>query len=140
MKKLLASVCLLAMFVVVPTYAQNADPLKDITILKRPEDFPSALKLAIQNRIERITMLQGSLACVQQATNMDDIRACQAEEGNNIAKIRLEYCDTTISWPIAQPKNKNNAVAASPELNECQRAMLALTGSNNPPEDQGKAH
>ena len=92
-----------------PVPAIEEDPLKNIVIHKHPEDFATAQQLALQNRDERSTLLQKSITCVQQATTMDELTACQADERKELDKIRLSYCNTQMSQLGANvnlPKNR----------------------------------
>ncbi len=122
------------------------DPLRDIVIHKRPDDFASAQKLALQNRDERAVMLQRSIACVQQASTMDDLAACQADERKALDKIRLSYCDTMVSFlngnqnmPKRQggprPNSGADAKPARQKATECDKALAAVTGKPIPPRE-----
>ena len=132
------------------------DPLKDIVIHKRPEDFASAQLLALQNRDERSVMLQKSIACVQQSATMEDLAACQADERKELDKIRLSYCDTMVSFLNGNQNmpgriKRNNKAAATPAAagdaaadaqparqqrgTECDRALAAVTGKPVPRRD-----
>lgn len=109
------------------------DVLKDITMHKRPNDFAGAQQLAIQNRQERMEMLQKSMECVQKAATVEDLYACQADERKSLDKIWLSYCDTTVSFLGTRRVAKNNAkgnqqLEARPKASECDRAMAAVTG------------
>lgn len=111
------------------------DVLKDIVIHKHPDTFSDAQQLALQNRQERMEMLQKSTECVQKATNVEELYACQADERKSLDKIWLSYCDTTVSFLGAKRANKKNGNAnsnanleAKPKVSECDRAMSAVTG------------
>lgn len=156
MKKLLIFSCLLvAMTASMPIHAAEltvaappaspADMIKDIPIYPRPETFEDAQKMALQNRQERLVLLQNVINCIQQATTIDDISRCQADEAKDIATIRLSYCDTDMSWgsmrKIRNQKNAKpadtvaNAVAGGapppPRSTECQKAIEFLTGKKS---------
>lgn len=126
--------------------APEEDPLKDIVIHKRPDDFASAQKLALQNRDERAAMLQKSIACVQQASTMDELAACQSDERKALDKIRLSYCDTMVSFLNGNqnmPKRQGGARAnsgadaqpARQKATECDKALAAVTGKAIPPRE-----
>lgn len=109
--------------------------LKDIVIHKHPDTFADAQQLALQNRQERMDMLQKSTECVQKATNVEELYACQADERKSLDKIWLSYCDTTVSFlgakRVGKKNNNPNANAnleAKPKVSECDRAMSAVTG------------
>ncbi len=110
------------------------DTLKDIVMHKRPNDFAGAQQLAVQNRQERMEMLQKSMECVQKAATVEDLYACQADERKNLDKIWLSYCDTTVSFLGTRRVAKNNngkgnpQLEARPKASECDRAMAAVTG------------
>lgn len=162
MKKLLAIVCLgLVAITFGPLRAEeatsvtpskpavdNAAAVDGVVLYKHPEDFDSAQQLAIQNRLDRIDGIKAAMNCIQKATTMDDIHACQQKGLEETAKIRLAYCDTGMSWitdgqirypPLRnvrkstqKPANDTNAASDTtdaatansvyPRLTECQMA------------------
>jgi hypothetical protein len=129
MRKLLTFACLFLALTAGSAFSADADdPLKDVPMYPHPQDFATAQQLALQNRQDRVTMLQDSITCIQQATTMDDIHACQNTEGKSLKKIRLSYCDTDLSWPIRKGAAKRATAGMSPKPTECQRAMAAITG------------
>lgn len=137
---------------------EQDDPLKDITIYKQPDSFAAAQQLAVQYREENIAQLQKSILCVQQATTMDDLTACQKDERREFDKIRLSYCDTMVgsygtnkNMPKANKgqgkgkgkgKDKNKSVDTAAESTdampprqkktECDKALAAVTGKRMP--------
>lgn len=137
MKKLFALTILLAALLSQGAKAQEApgpdatakpevtQALNDVKVLPRPQDFATAQQLAVQNRNDRMTMLQNSIACVKQATTMEGIYRCQSQEGMELAKIRLAYCDTTVSFPTKTGRK-------APAYTECERAMAAVVGKKLP--------
>lgn len=109
------------------------DPLKDIVIHKRPEDFATAQRLALQNRDERSVMIQKSIVCVQQATTMEELTGCQTDERKTLDKIRLSYCDTMVSFfnskQFMPKRNKDN------KANNKQNADSAKAGLDDTNDD-----
>lgn len=128
MKIFFALVLMLAVWIDSPAYAADPDALKDIPVYQRPSDFETIQKLAEQNRLERMNMLQTAITCIQQAINIDDIHNCQDEETTTLKKIRLSYCDTNLSWSA-----RFNKDPPGKDYTECEKAMSDLTGRPLPP-------
>jgi hypothetical protein len=114
--------------------------IKNTPIYVRPKDFAEAQHLALQNRGERLEMLNRSIECVQKAKTMDDLAVCQRDEGKSLALIRLAYCDSTVSFPNRRQRTLRNAEGPlnTPPANtaviisECEKAMSIITGSPPP--------
>lgn len=135
----LFSVLLLLASLATPLFAEKYVPqkaedlLRDVMIFDRPADFATAQQLAYQSRADRVARVQEIMACIDQAANMDDFEACQVKEAEALAKIRLAYCNTNVSWP---DKNKVQSRAEAKGVNklifdasECEKAMANLTGT-----------
>ncbi|MBI3419106.1 MAG: hypothetical protein HY053_03125 [Proteobacteria bacterium] len=128
MKKSLAFAFLsLAMLAGAPLHAEGNNPFKDVKIYNRPEDFETARELALQSRQERLDRLQEVVSCIQQATTMKDIEACQKKETDAMAKVRLAYCDTGVSWPVrkAPPVGKTSD-GTRHEPTECEQVISGM--------------
>jgi hypothetical protein len=124
--------------------ANVAEIIKNTAIHPRPKDFAEAQQLALQNRGERLEMLNRSLACVQGAKTMEDLAVCQRDEGKSLAVIRLSYCDSTVSFPSRRQRTLRNAEGApntAPAehqaviVSECEKAIATITGAPPPGRD-----
>lgn len=104
------------------------DILREVTIHQRPSDFASAQHLAWQSRAERVERIQEIITCIDQAANMDDILSCQTRETDALAKIRLAYCNTNVSWPDRKKMQGEAARGFEIDASECEKVMSGLTG------------
>lgn len=117
----------------------EVDPLKDIVIYPRPEDFPSAQHLALQNREERLALVQKAIECIEHSKNINDIYACQMEERKALDRIWLSYCNTTLSFlsgvrAMPKPGQDPNSI---PRTADCDKALSAVTGKPLPSSGNG---
>lgn len=113
----------------------NSDILNNIPIYSHPTDYGTSQELAVQNRLDRIAMLQKSVTCIQQATDQKGINACLVEEGETLDKIRLSYCATNVAFPYSSLKGSNKesdkeddkmtdaSTTPQPETTECAAAL-----------------
>ena len=112
--------------------APAEDILKDIVIHPRPTDFATAQQLALQSREERIEKVEEVIACIENAKNMEDFYVCQKNETDSLAKVRLAYCDTTVSFYVKKKKSTGE-VGEAPQPSECEKVISGLTGRPIPP-------
>lgn len=122
MKKLLLTFAslFLVMSVTVPLRADDDAQPKDVPIYPRPQDFATAQQLALQNRQERISLMQRSAACIQQSTTFQEMTACRQKEAEFLNKIWLSYCDSNAYLPGMD----NESQPQEPTMDrECQKAL-----------------
>lgn len=126
---------LMALLGAAPAYAADDEAaVNDVTVYKHPQDFDTAKQMALQNRSERMQMLESVIACIQQSVNYEDIESCQTQETKTWNKIRLAYCDTAVAYDSSKAHNR------SPQgPTECERALSAYTGKPVPPRDNAGA-
>lgn len=109
---------------------EEKDYFSDTPHIERPKDFEAFKQLAKQNRLERIDRLNEVMSCFQQAKAMEDIFACQEMDAHGLAKMRLAYCETGVSWIQLEKPRRNakeqNAEKGLFDRNECEKAQMAI--------------
>lgn len=109
---------------------EEKDYFSDTPHIERPKDFEAFKQLAKQNRLERIERLNEVMSCFQQAKAMEDIFACQEMDAHGLAKMRLAYCETGVSWIQLEKPRRNakeqNAEKGLFDRNECDKALMAI--------------
>jgi hypothetical protein len=149
MRNLIAFISLFfALFAFVPLRADNAtatkptnpstdntqpiltgsDPYEGIVMYQHADDFSTLQQLAVQNRSDRIVLMQQSLACFQQASTIDDIYRCRIDEGKALNRIRLTYCETGVATPKRVGGKKTIDGDDQAKATSCQKSIAALAG------------